>query len=293
MFKRSTNYLSSSPEKILNRHTGEVTSLSWSKEDKLISSGRDNKVIMWDPTNDEPSKIFEHPDQVTFCLFYKTSSEHFISACKDKLLRVFKTVESKPLAYYQIPMNSNSLDFDLNNKLLAVGMDKGEVLLYSVRSDFHLRLSIKLICKNRRGIYSKGKKVVGLRFINNEWLMVCTSDSRIRIMNFVYNTLVQKFKGLKNLKAKICPDFSFKDQTLVSGSEDGRICFWKYDPDSKKNSKFESFEPRSKKTTEYTVIAPPKIEEDLKLRYTESEIKFVLFSIGAKDMLKIFLVLSK
>ena len=53
-------------------------------------------------------------------------------------------------------------------------------------------------------------------------------------MNFVYNTLVQKFKGLKNLKAKICPDFSFKEQTLVSGSEDGRICFWKYTPTPKK-----------------------------------------------------------
>lgn len=293
MFKRSSNYLSTTPEKILNRHTGEVTCLSWSLNNKLLSSGKDCKVILWDPATEEPIDVFVHPSIVTSCKFYNNNPDHFITACKDKLLRVFKISEKKPLSYYQISMNCYSLDFDLNNSNLAVGTNRGEVLFYTVRPDCQLRLFNKIVCKNRRGVYSKGKKVVGLKFISREWLMISTSDSRIRIMNYIQNVLVQKFKGLKNLNAKICPDYSLKDHTLVSGSEDGKIYFWKNDPDTIKNSKYESFEPRPKKTPEYTILAPQKIEDDIRSRFIDGELKFVLLSIGAKDLLKIFLVLSK
>ena len=279
------------PEKILNDHGEEITALSWSKDLKLLSSGKDCKVKLWDPLREEMIKSFDHPEKVTFCRFYRNSDNHFVTACKDNLLRVYSISETQPIGYYQIPMTCYSLDFDLKNQYLAVGLDKGEVLLYSVKDDYHLRIYNKFLCKNRKGIHSKGKKVVGLKFVTEDWLLVTTADSRIRIMKYLDGVCLQKFKGHKNSKARICPDYLPKDKILVSGSENGKVFFWKYEEGLLKNSKFEAFRVRNKKCAEYAVLATQKLEEEIRQRYFDGIVNFALFSIGAKEMMKGFLVL--
>lgn len=287
----TTACINSYPEKILNEQGDEITALSWNKDGKLISSGKDCKVKLWDPLREEMIKSFDHPEKVTFCKFYRNSDNHFVTACKDNLLRVFSIGETQPVGYYQIPMTCYCVDFDFKNRYLAVGLDKGEVLLYSVKDDYHLRFFSKLICRNRKGIYSKGKKVVGLKFVTEDWLLVTTADSRIRLMKYLEGVCVQKFKGHKNSKARICPDFSAKDKILVSGSENGKVYIWKYEEGLSKNSKFEAFQVRNKKCAEFAVLATVKLEEEIRQRYLEGFVNFALFSIGAKETMKGFLIL--
>jgi WD40 repeat protein len=290
--KRERNGVYDYREKFLSEHSESVTSLSWNKQNKLISGSKDNRVLLWSPSQNEKCEIFEHPEKVRVCKFFNSNNDYFVTGCKDNLLRVFSVSDKQPIGYYQLPSSCYSLDFDPSNKFLAVGLDKGEVMLYHIKDEIQLRLYQKKHCRNQQGIYSKGRKVVALKFLNHDWLLVTTADSRIRLMNYLNWTLVQKFKGHKNLNARIAPDFSLRTMTLVSGSEDGKIYFWKYDPSVLKNPKFECFQARDKKSTEYVAFASGRVEEEIRQRVEEGHVNHVIFSVGAKQSMKIFVVLS-
>ncbi|OMJ72675.1 hypothetical protein SteCoe_28808 [Stentor coeruleus] len=291
--KKSILFMSPSPEKILHGHQGGVTSLSWSRDCKLLSSAMDGSVFMWDPTKEEYLKHFPHPESVTSCKFFRFDSNHFVTVCKDKLMRVYDKENPKPLGFYQLSMNSNCIDFDMDSNYLAVGLGKGEISLYSVKENFNLRFYNNIICRNRRGMFSNGRRVTGLSFITKDWLLVSTHDSRIRIIVYKTGETISKFKGHRNLTAGISADYYFDRNCILSGSEDGRVYLWFLDKSLKKNSKFESFEVRNRRSTEYAVFAPIKIEDEVRYRFLDGEISHVVFTVGSKDTLKIFLILNK
>ncbi|OMJ95300.1 hypothetical protein SteCoe_1358 [Stentor coeruleus] len=291
--KKSILFMSPSPERILHGHESAVTSLSWSRDCKLISSANDGSVFMWEPTSEEHFKSYPHPEGVSSCKFFRSNPKYFVTVCKDKLMRVYDKDNPKPLGFYQLPMVSHCIDFNIDCNYLAVGLGKGEISLYVVKENFNLHYYNTIICRNRRGMFSNGRRVTGLSFITQDWLLVSTHDSRIRIIKYKEGVMIYKFKGHRNLTGGISADFYFDRNCVLSGSEDGRIYLWFLDKDIERNSKFESFEVRNRRSTEYSVFAPFKIEDEVRYRFSDGEISHVIFTIGAKDTLKIFLILSK
>jgi hypothetical protein len=65
---------------------------------------------------------------------------------------------------------------------LIVGLVNGEVLIYDATQE-KLRPLKSLLCKNKRGKFHNGRKVTGIEFINSNYAMITTNDSRIRFIS--------------------------------------------------------------------------------------------------------------
>lgn len=91
-----------------------------------------------------------------------------------------------------------------------------------------MELITEIQCKNKRKnfLLSKGKKVTNIQFIDNQFLLVTTNDSRIRMIDLFNNQQVLKYKGFRNDKIHIKSDYCFEREMIVSGSEDGKIYLW-------------------------------------------------------------------
>ena len=291
--KASKSFMLPSPDPILHGHDQAITDLSWNSEGLLLSSSADRNAILWNIAKEEPLNIFAHPDSITACKFFTNSPQHFATACKDNLIRLYEVSALKPLGFYQLPVNATCMEFSADGKVLAVGLMKGEVLVYNVRTDCRLRVCNKILCRNSRGIYSGGRKVVGVSFTQKGLLLVSTADSRIRMLGCEGGggRLVQKFKGHKNLGSGIPVQYLEESEWVMSGSEDGRIYFWNFNKDVVKNICYKQIEPRTKRYSEYSVFAPKRIVENISSRY-EGAIDFAVFTIGAKNKLSVLLILS-
>lgn len=58
-------------------------------------------------------------------------------------------------------------------------------------------------CKNRFGKYSNGRKVVGIRFINDSEALITTADSRLRIINIEASRILISRILTKNTNIKV------------------------------------------------------------------------------------------
>ncbi|CAG9335691.1 unnamed protein product [Blepharisma stoltei] len=285
--------LSNDPSHILTEHAGPVTDISWGKENNLLSSSADKTVKMWVQGRLNSMETVQHPCEVNSVCYNPMDSNYFVTATKDMIIRLFKLPEKVIEGFYQAPGEISCLCYSPSGEFLAVGADKGQVLLYQGRFDYKLRLGATLLCRNRRGLKSGGKRVTGLEFIDNDHLCVTTNDSNIRLYRYKENLLLQKFKGTENIKYPIRSSLSEDGEYLLCGSEKGRIYIWNTMKSSEmpgKNNFFESFYPRKKRCTEYALFAPRKIVDLVQAGIENDllEIKHVIFTVGSKQNIRIF-----
>jgi len=105
-------------------------------------------------------------------------------------------------------------------------------------------------CKNRKGFFSKGRRVVDIKFICNREALVTTADSRIRYIDLKKSEQRFKYKGHTNKTMNIRTSISGDLDLIMSASEDGKIFIWKnmqqeekeFDTSSKKNNRSDEYE---------------------------------------------------
>ena len=104
--------------------------------------------------------------------------------------------------------------------------------------------------KNRKGFFSKGRKVIDIKFTWNREALVTTWDSRIRYINLNSLSQLYKYKGHKNKSMNIRASISEDLELIMSASEDGQIYVWRNleindfnsSPDDKNTEKTKNYE---------------------------------------------------
>mmetsp|Transcript_8426 Transcript_8426/g.8338 ORF Transcript_8426/g.8338 Transcript_8426/m.8338 type:complete len:143 (+) Transcript_8426:299-727(+) len=140
------------------------------------------------------------------------------------MIRQFRLPEKYAESLYKAPKEVTALTYSLDGEYLAAGLKKGEVIIYqSLPETYKLRLKYTLKCRNRFGLKRGGRRVTNLEFMNHDYLLVTTNDSRIRLYKFKENLLVQKYKGNINAKFPIRASFSSHKAHIICGSEKGRF----------------------------------------------------------------------
>lgn len=138
------------------------------------------------------------------------------------MIRLYKLTDHSIEGLYQTTREATCLSYSPSGNFLAAGLRKGEVMIYQSHSpSFKLRLKYRLKCRNRYGLKSNGRNVTGLEFMDEEYLLVTTNDSRIRLFKFKENQLVQKYRGNVNTKLEIRACFSPHKSHIICGSEGG------------------------------------------------------------------------
>ena len=70
------------------------------------------------------------------------------------------------------------------------------------------------------------KKITNIKFLTKNEILVTTNDNRIRIMNINDGSVIQKFKGHKNMEGMLKCDFCENYEVIISPSEDGYVYLW-------------------------------------------------------------------
>lgn len=235
---RGPKLFSSDPWQVLRKHTKEITCMSWSRSQFLLSGSADATVVLWHVQRDECLYIFRHRSPVTSVSFSPVSDLTFASGAEDRYVRVWSIEKGAVDHWSKFASGVQSLSFSGDAHMLLVGTDDGEVRFMRVDSKKGgLEFFTQIECRNRRGIQRKGKPVVGMQPCilggSNEKngaaqdaILVSTKDSRVRLCSMDSFACVCKFKGASsntlNIKARIKSSGSH----VISASEDKHVYVW-------------------------------------------------------------------
>ena len=263
--KSFLNIIDESIYKIYYNHSSDITDISWSKKYKniLVSVSIDCKGVIYDINQNSPLDVFIHKNALSSVCFYpdkilllnkfiidksnknrlssffeesgknkiseipepKIEDDFFITACLDLKIYIWNTKRSKD-PFYIIYVNeiiTKALFFPDGSKL-CLGSIKGNIFIYNVKDNFSYSYSFHVRNKNKKG--SMKKKITDIKFIKKNEILVTTNDSRIRIININDGSVIQKFKGHKNLEGMLKCDFCENYEIIISPSEDKYVYLW-------------------------------------------------------------------
>ena len=127
-------FISEKPFLCLNKHTKDITDLSWSpfNYELLLSASVDHYVILWDISKKEGGNIikkFNHKEIVTCLKFSPTEPNIFVTGCFDKFIRFFEIDDSIVNEEENNNMKLNESNFTINvtfNNFNNKGINKNE-----------------------------------------------------------------------------------------------------------------------------------------------------------------------
>lgn len=230
----------SSPYRIFHGHTGDITYISWSKSNFLLSASVDTTVRLWHVSRDDCLQVFKHVDIVTGVAFHPTHDRYFVSSCFDRRIRIWDIIPDGVVKDWCLaPGIITAVNFSLDGNVVAAGLLNGQVFFYDAEG---LKYITQIFCQNSRGSYKAGRKVTGLIFrkitsSNNastqssaanigSQLLVTTNDNRLRLIDMSDYSQITKYKGANNSNMQIRACFSEDEKYIISGSEDGKVCIW-------------------------------------------------------------------
>lgn len=254
------------PYRTFKEHTDDILDVDWSKNSFILTGSMDKMVKLWHCDRATSLQTFTHPDFVTGVRFHPRDDRFFLSACLDQKCRLWSILEKDVSFEYDCGDLITSMDTSYDGKYTLIGTFNGYVHLLTTKG-LELKFCFNILDKNpstqpiipdelrnqdKHGNLRHGPKITGVEFLRkekdatgsdemNNWFLVSSNDSRIRIYNMNY-LLVQTLKGHSNKHSQISShSLVTKNGNLfvLSGSEDHWVYCWQV------NSKDESKEKNS------------------------------------------------
>lgn len=226
-----------------HQHKEDVVDLSWADSSFLLSASLDGSARLWHVSKRYSVRHFVHSEQVTSACFHPQRPKLFVTGGFDGIVRLWDAVGSDAgnvLCLARVNEPITALAISPNGSFVVAGLITGKCVVYRLPSLSHYT---EIDCRNKRGKFSSGRKVTGLKFESSgRHLLITTCDSRIRLYNFIDNVMVCKFKGHKNEEYPIRATLSSDKRHVICGSENGEMYRWKTrtsgksDPDANNNA---------------------------------------------------------
>jgi WD40 repeat protein len=199
----------------LTGHTSYVTSVCFSKDNKLLASGSLDKTIrIWDVENNKLLSVLERHRDSVLSVCFSSDNKLLASGSKDTTIRIWDVENNKLLSVLEGHTDwVRSVCFSPNNKLLASG--SGDTIrIWDVENKELLsvleghRYSVNSVCFSQ----------------DNKLLASGSFDNTIRIWDVENRKLLSVLKGHINSVDSVC--FSPNNKLLASGSADKTIRIW-------------------------------------------------------------------
>lgn len=263
--KLSAPVFRSRPKREYEGHTGEVLSLSWSKNGFLLSSSMDKTVKLWHPEREECLATFRHADIVTSIAFHPTDDRFFISGCLDSQLRLWSIPDSNTPYTAETTEFITAVGFSPDGNTAICGVLSGMCTFYETKG---LESQFQIHVRSSRGKNAKGSKITGIQTATvNEGpdngdvkVLISSNDSRVRVYSLKTRMLEAKFRGHVNQSSQIHARFSEDAKYIICGSEDRKAYIWgptSADAETRDKQPYECFDAHPEVVTVATV-APTK-----------------------------------
>jgi WD40 repeat protein len=271
-------------------HSQSVINITWEKSsESFLSFSVDNLVLLWKIGQNIPIKQFLYSNIVTCAGFYPSNSNVFYTGSLDKKICLWTIEEGIIENTYQAQGLITAGSYSPNGNILAIGLSNGECIIYEAHN-IVLTFITQIHCKNRKGLKSNGKKVTGIEFHDDQYLLLSTNDSRIRLYSLTDFILLQKYSGGICEQYPIRSTFSHNFVHVIRGSEDGKVYVWNtFKAESKrkwifrdntiKNKSFEYFSLSKKKSVSDSIFAPSEVLNRVQKDYMSSGSEVIISHI--------------
>ncbi|KAJ9549671.1 hypothetical protein OSB04_022214, partial [Centaurea solstitialis] len=225
-------------------HSGEILSLSWSKNGYLLSSSVDKTVRMWQVGHEECVKTFTHNNYVTCVEFNPVDDNYFISGSIDGKIRIWDVSRCQVIDWIDIGDIVTAVCYYPDGKGSIVGTLDGKCSFYDIIDD-RLQLHTQIYSMSKK---KWTKRITGFQFcpIDSRKVIVSSADSQVRILCGI--NLVGKFKGNRSSGSQMSACFTANGKHIISAAEDSNVYVWDHSSVAEKpftkpksNVSFENF----------------------------------------------------
>lgn len=271
-------------------HSQSIISINWDNSSEFfLSCSVDCLVLLWKIGQTIPVNQFIHSNIVTCIGFHPVHQDIFYTGSLDKIINIWSIPQNKIENTYQTQGLVTAGTYSPNGLHLAMGMSNGECVIYEVHNTV-LTFLTQIHCKNRNGFKSSGKKVTGIEFQDDQYLLVTTNDSRIRLYNLIDFRILQKYKGGVCEQYPIKATFSHNFMHVIRGSENGKIFIWNTFKSEKKrrwtigrnnekNNSFEWLVLTKEKCSSEAIFAPDTVLKKVQSDYILSGSEIIISHI--------------
>ncbi|GMH08873.1 hypothetical protein Nepgr_010713 [Nepenthes gracilis] len=224
-------------------HRGEILDISWSKNNRLLSSSVDRTVRLWQVGCDNCLMVFSHNNYVTCVQFNPVDDNYFISGSIDGKVRIWEISGCQVVNWTDIKDIVTAVCYRPDGKGGIVGSLTGYCRFYNI-SDIQLQLEAQICLHNKKK--SSCKRITGFQYFPQDpsKVMVTCADSRIRILQGV--NVIGKCKCLRSGGNCLSASLTFDGKHIVSACEDSNVYLWNCgdqgDQDQSQARKFRSSE---------------------------------------------------
>lgn len=209
----------------LRGHSGMVSFLNWSRNDKrLLSCGNDRTIRLWDIKTGECAHVFEkHTEQITACAWMPSGKE-FVSGAHDSRILEWSVDSGECTGSYGASAHVNDVTISRDGKLLIATCSDNVIQIFDTLTKELLSSMRESVSITSLFLSYDAKSLLVNTNANEDPEM---KDPEIHVWDVPRLQVVQKFKGFKQTRYVIRACFGGHDQMFVlCGSEDNRVYIW-------------------------------------------------------------------
>jgi len=234
------------PARVYLGHTGDVTSLSWSKSLFLASGSIDKTCRIWHISSDVCLCVLKHPDLVAGVDFHPLDDSLIMTGCFDTHLRFWDVATGVVSQRVSCASRVTACRFNQSGDFAVAGLYIGHIVFFQMAPFGYgkpvtsgMRYYTQIETRNKTGVEKKGRKVTSLRFVTvgekldsanrvQEYMLVTTNESRSRLYSMDDFSLVRRYRGANNSSMlQIGATCSTDGRHIISGSDDRSVVVWR------------------------------------------------------------------
>lgn len=205
------------------KHADTILSVSWSKNNFLLTSSEDGTVKLWHI--DRPNSLYT----VTLYSFasavaFHPKDDRFFICCQwDGSISLHSILEKQAVYTTKIPNRITCVSFSPDCESIYIGCEAGYfhiLALQGLRQVEEFRLRAKKKAPRVTGIESFVKD-------GDSKILVSTNESRVWLFSYGHHNLEVKYQGSENVYSTIKSTTDDDRRWVITGSENGWTYMWK------------------------------------------------------------------
>ncbi|KAL1565503.1 WD repeat-containing protein 44-like [Salvia divinorum] len=213
------------PVHVFQGHSGEILDLSWSKDNRLLSSSVDKTVRLWLVGVDHCLNVFQHSDYVTCIQFNPVNDDYFVTGSIDGKVRIWSIGGCKVVDWIETRDIISAVSYRPDGQAGIIGSTTGTCHLFHV-SDNQFQLGARMCLTSKKK--SACNRITGFQFLQQDptKILVTTADSKVRIIDGA--NVIRKYKGPRNAGNPSAASFTSDGNHILSASDDSNVYMWNY-----------------------------------------------------------------
>lgn len=242
----------------LKGHEGAVHVVAYNSTGQYcLSGGQDRRIVLWNPSTKTPIQVYKAHGYEVLDVSVLQDNSQFVSCGGDRTVYVWDVATGHTIKRFVGHLaRINSVSYNQDGSVIASGSFDSTVRLWDCKSNS--RHPIQILDEAADGISSvqiRGHEIItgsvdcrvrayDLRMgrvvsdmigasissirqsKDDNTILVSTLDSKLRLMDKSNGEMLRTFSGHIHKEYRLRSVFGPRDETIISGSEDGRICIW-------------------------------------------------------------------